>query len=84
MAAHDGEARTLRRFYKNDLDLPTKNPETHVTISMVSYFADEPSEEPVIATATPSAPAHAHRHDGTGTGLLRRPLPTPKCEPTLT
>ena len=86
-AAHDREAHALRLFYENDPDLPTNHPETHGTIPTVNYFADKPSEEPVFATATPSAPARAHQRGGADIGRSRqpyRPLPTPKCEPMLT
>ena len=42
-------------------------PETHGTIPTVSYFVDKPSEQPVFATATPSAPTRALRRDGAST-----------------
>ena len=86
-AARDGEARVLRLFYEDDPVQLTNYTKIDGTIPTVSYFIDKPSEQAVFATATPSAPTRVHWHGGAGIGLLRRldrPLPAPKCEPTLT
>ena len=86
-AARDWEARALWLFYEDGPNLPMNHPESHDTISSVSYFTDKPSEQPVFATAIPSG---NRAHTGTTSLASGRyagqtsPPPIPKCEPMLT
>lgn len=54
MTARDREARAIRLFCENVLDLLANPPKTHSTIPTVSYFVDKPLEQYVFAMAIPS------------------------------